>query len=80
MKNVKKLMKEWERVRGKPRLMRIPGSALHARPETVESIMADALTSGRPVGAILREDIELARRLRVEASRDPALRRFLESE
>ncbi len=76
--DLQKLTREWAKARGKASLARLPGTAIHLRPETVAAILQESKKTKRPVGAIVRDDIELARWVRGQAERDRELAGALE--
>ncbi len=70
--DLERITREWAKSRStRGTLVRLPGTALHLRPEVVGAILLESKKSGRPVGEVVREDyIELAHWLRERAGRE----------
>ncbi len=70
--DLERITREWAKSRStRGTLVRLPGTALHLKPEVVAAILLESKKSGRPVGEIVREDyIELAFWLRERAGRE----------
>ncbi len=77
--DLQKIQREWAKARGaREPLARLPGTALHLRPEVVAAILVESKKSNRPVGEVVREDyIDFAHWIRTEAGRDRGLAEVL---